>query len=184
MDARTLAARTEIGDVIRLACHVLDRHRWELMADVFHDDGTVRYSYRDNVQPYREWVVNAQIVMSAFPCTLHQIGNMLIDIDGDTAWSETYVTATHRVPPTAPKDSFWLGRNDDYDGVGTGRYVDHFECRDGIWKIVQRVAFIEWRHDRPANDGDLSKVPSEFRGHWGNADPSRSTVAWRLDRLK
>lgn len=181
---RTLAARAEIKDVIHLCCHILDRHRWDLMADVFHDDATVRYSYRANVQSYQEWVANARMIMSEFPHTLHQVGNMLIDINGDIAWSETYVTATHLVPPSAPVDSFWSGRNEPYVGIGGGRYVDRFEYRNAAWKIAARETFIEYRHDQPVHDGDLARVPAEFRGHWGDADVSRPVVARRLERVR
>lgn len=181
---RRLAARAEIKDVIHLCCHILDRHRWDLMSDVFHDDATIRYSYRANVQSCQEWVANARIIMSEFPHTLHQVGNMLIEIDGNTAWSEAYVTATHLVPPSAPVDSFWCGRDEPYEGVGGGRYVDRFEYRNAAWKIAARETFIEFRHDRPVVQGDLASVPAEYRGHWGDADMSRSVVAHRLERFR
>ena len=64
-DLAALAARAEISDVICRFCHAVDRHRWALMAHVFHDDATVKYSFRAVVQPYAEWVAKARATMAA-----------------------------------------------------------------------------------------------------------------------
>jgi hypothetical protein len=114
--------------------------------------------------------------------THHQTGNMLIRVEGDTAWAETYVTAFHAVPTTAPPGTFWGGRDEPYEGVAGGRYVDRLERRDGRWKIAERQTLVEWRHDQPVRDGALSRTPPQFRGQRGDADVSRPVVAALLDR--
>jgi hypothetical protein len=175
-----LAARAEIADVVNRFCHAVDRHRWELMDTVFHEDGTTRFL--DNVRPWREMVANGRVSLGELPVTHHQTGNMLITVDGDVAHAETYVTAFHRVPTTAPRNYFWDGRDEAYEGVAGGRYVDRFERRDGRWRIAERQTLVEWRHDQPVREGTLDQTPAQFRGQRGDADVSRPVVAALLDR--
>jgi hypothetical protein len=182
-DAQTLerlAARAEIADVVNRFCHIVDRHRWELMDTVFHEDGTTRFL--DAVRHWPDMVAGGRVMLGALSGTHHQTGNMLIEIDGDTAWAETYVTAFHAVPPDAPPVGFWDGRAEAYEGVAGGRYVDRLERRDGRWKIAERQTLVEWRHDQPVNEGSLGQTPAQFRGQRGDADVSRPVVAALLDR--
>jgi len=182
-DAQTLdllAARAEIADVVNRFCHMVDRHRWELMDSVFHDDATSRFL--DSVRSMDEVRASGRAMLGPLTGTHHQTGNMLIRVDGDTAWAETYVTAFHAVPTTAPPGTFWGGRDEPYEGVAGGRYVDRLERRDGRWKIAERQTLVEWRHDQPVRDGALSQTPPQFRGQRGDADVSRPVVAALLDR--
>jgi len=182
-DAQTLdllAARAEIADVVNRFCHMVDRHRWELMDSVFHDDATSRFL--DSVRSMDEVRASGQTMLGPLTGTHHQTGNMLIRVEGDTAWAETYVTAFHAVPTTAPPGTFWGGRDEPYEGVAGGRYVDRLERRDGRWKIAERQTLVEWRHDQPVRDGALSRTPPQFRGQRGDADVSRPVVAALLDR--
>ena len=182
-DAATLellAARAEIADVVNRFCHVVDRHRWELMDTVFHEDGMTRFL--DLVRTWPQMVENGKAMLGALTGTHHQTGNMLIRVEGDVAYAETYVTAFHAVPPSAPRAGFWDGRDEAYEGVAGGRYVDRLERRDGRWKIAERQTLVEWRNDRPVREGPLGQTPQQFRGQRGDADVSRPVVAALLDR--
>jgi hypothetical protein len=180
-DIAELAARAEIADAVNRFCHAVDRHRWELMDEVFHEDATSRFL--DKVRPWREMVDGARVSMGALGATHHQTGNMLIALEGETAHVETYVTAYHRVPSGAPA-GFWDGREDEYEGIAGGRYVDRFERRDGRWKIAERQTLVEWRNDQPLREGSLSRTPGQIRGQRGDADASRPVVAALLDAAK
>jgi hypothetical protein len=175
-----LAARAEIADVINRFAHMVDRHQWDLVDDVFHKDATSRFL--DSVRTIDEFLANGRNLLGPLTATLHQTGNMLIRVEGDTAWAETYVTAFHAVPTTAPAGAFWGGREEPYEGIGAGRYVDRLEKRDGRWKIAERQTLVEWRHDQPVRDGGLGGVPAQFRGQRGDADVARPVVAPLLDR--
>jgi hypothetical protein len=182
-DAQTLellAARAEIADVVNRFCHMVDRHRWELIDTVFHNDGTSRFL--DAIRTIPQMEASGRTTLGPLTATHHQTGNMLIKVDDDVAWAETYVTAFHAVPTTAPSGAFWGGRDEPYEGVAGGRYVDRLERRDGRWKIAERQTLVEWRHDQPVRDGALSQVPAQFRGQRGDADVSRPVVAALLDR--
>lgn len=173
-----LAARAEIADVVNRFCHAVDRRQWSLMDHVFHRDATSRFL--DKVRTVQEMVEGARVTFEQLGPTHHQTGNMLVALAGDTARVETYVTAYHRVPPSATHP-FWDGRAEPYEGVAGGRYVDRFERREGRWKIAERQTLVEWRHDAPVREGSLAQTPLAFRGQAGDADVSRPVVAALLD---
>lgn len=63
--------------------------------------------------------------------THHALLQTTIDLDGDTAHSETYYQ--------------FVGRNRDESlWVAGGRYVDRMERRDDVWRIALRTNVIEW----------------------------------------
>jgi len=59
----------------------------------------------------------------------HQITNILIELDGDAAASESYVTVALRTKPDAGKATQIEAR---------GRYADRWSRRDGRWAIDHR----------------------------------------------
>jgi hypothetical protein len=63
--------------------------------------------------------------------TLHCLSTMNCDINGDVAHAETY----HIYCARTLDDSTW---------AATGRYVDQFERRDGVWGLVFRHISVEW----------------------------------------
>lgn len=65
----------------------------------------------------------------------HNITNISVEIDGNTAHAESYYLLS-----AVKKDgSAWLGG---------GRYVDRHEKRDGRWAISARMRTSEWNLDR------------------------------------
>lgn len=65
---------------------------------------------------------------------MHVVSNERIVLEGDAAWSETYIVSCQAIQ--------------DGEGVQTrlraGRYLDRFERRDGEWKLTQRTFVDEW----------------------------------------
>lgn len=60
----------------------------------------------------------------------HHISNISIEVDGDRAFSECYYFAHHRrvkADGSGEEDAFF-----------EGRYLDDFERRAGVWKIIRR----------------------------------------------
>jgi hypothetical protein len=67
--------------------------------------------------------------------TMHHVGNMLVEVRGDTASAETYAVAYHSGEPL--HDLRW--------NYAAGiRYVDRFERREREWRIADRVTVLEW----------------------------------------
>lgn len=167
------AWRFEIMDVIHRYCHAVDRRRWSLMGSVFHPDAT--YKFFSIEGSWSDFVAQARALIDPIGVTHHQVSNITIRFDGDTAWSETYLRAFHQVPPDYPP---WTVFSLPAGGVILigGRYVDRFERRNGEWRIAHRHGLLDWRQDHVEIDGGLCATPAEWRGRHGDADPSRPVV--------
>src|SRR5262249_59948693 len=79
--------------------------------------------------------------MERYASTLHFVGNVVIEIGGDTASSETYAIAYHRL-----KDAPRLR-------VVAVRYCDTLVRRDGRWLIARRGAHRAWERMEEVADG-------------------------------
>ena len=125
-----LVAKQAITEMIYTYCRALDRMDLELAHTVWHPDGTADYGasmFQGTGAGFIDWVWVQHAAMFAHS---HQITNVLIEVDGDRAGSEAYVTAALR-----------LAADDDGQAVeivSRGRYVDTWSRRDGRWAIDHR----------------------------------------------
>ena len=105
----------------------------ELTLACWHADGTCDYGtlYAGLASAWVDWVWPIHEKMER---TKHTIQNILIEIDGDKASAESYFIAYLRVQQEDGLE----------DIIFAGRYVDNFECRDGLWKIAHRRAIYDW----------------------------------------
>ncbi len=169
-----LAARAAIADVLALYCHAIDRGRWTLLDQLFHDEAT--YSFGPIDGSWREFVAIARSMIDPLIVTHHQLGQTTYLIDGSRASTETYMTSTHRIPADAAPGGAFPGRGEIYEAVIAGRYVDQFECRDGEWRITRREGIIDWRRDLPLPDG------TALSQSLGPADPA-ATIPFASTRV-
>jgi ketosteroid isomerase-like protein len=126
-----LVAKQAITEVIYTYCRALDRMDLELAHTVWHPDGTADYGvsmFQGTGAGFIDWVWVQHAGMFSHS---HQITNILIDIDvdGDRAGSEAYVTAALRLPADGDQAVEILSR---------GRYVDTWSRRGGRWAIDHR----------------------------------------------
>ena len=61
-------------------------------------------------------------------------------IKGDVAFGEIYFQAFHRVIMSGMEKDLFV----------SGRYVDRYERRGGVWKIVSRVYVMDWNRNVPS----------------------------------
>jgi hypothetical protein len=159
----TLAARQEIADVILRYARGIDRLDFDLVRSCYHPDA---YDDHGNIKgDVDTFIAGARKFLQTCDATMHFMGNMLIEIDGDRARAETYAVAYHRftVADGSGKDDVW--------GI---RYVDRFEQRAGAWKIAYRVVAQEWRRVDPIPAG---RVRNFGTGLWGTRD-GNDAIDW------
>lgn len=137
-ELRRLLDKDQIRDVLYTYCRGIDRCDEALVRSVYHpgasdDHGTFTGSAED----FATWVIP---LLREFSATMHTLGNILIELDGDAAHVESYFHAYHRVPRPAG----------DRDLVVAGRYIDRFERRAEVWKIAVRTVVLEWSRSEPA----------------------------------
>jgi hypothetical protein len=131
MDERALTAllaKQEITEAIYRYCRAMDRIDDALGYSVWHDDAVADYGamFQGTGHGFIDFVHTAH---QQLPVHSHQVANILIEVDGDQATSESYVTATFSLA--------------DDQGVmrvasSTGRYIDRWAKRDGRWAIAHR----------------------------------------------
>jgi hypothetical protein len=125
-----LVAKQAITEVIYMYCRALDRMDWDAALTVWHADGTADYGthmYQGTGPGFVEWVWAQHAAMMGHS---HQITNVLIEVDGDRAASEAYVTAALRLEADRNAQATEI--------VSRGRYVDTWSRREGRWAIDHR----------------------------------------------
>lgn len=130
---RSLLDEREIREVLLRYCRGVDRCDAGLIASCYHDDAVDDHGnwFLDgpDVAPY---VISR--VKPGSSVDMHFVGNMLIEVQGDLAFAESYLLAF---------------RVSDKDGAAYHqsralRYIDRFERRQGIWRISERVVADDW----------------------------------------
>jgi hypothetical protein len=148
--SRRLADRQAITDLIHLYCRSVDRLDVPLGHSIWHADGHADYG-ASVYQGDGRGVIDH--ICAQHRHTLghsHQISNILIELDGDWAGSESYHFATLRVAAAGgvKQISVW------------GRYLDTWSRRDGRWGLAHRLTvrdFDEIREVTPLADHDVGR---------------------------
>lgn len=128
-EMKIIIAKDKIKDTLYKYCRGVDRCDLELLRscywpDSFDDHGRF---FSGNGYEFCEKIIP---VLKQIESTTHSVGNFLIDVDGDRAFSECQWSIVHR----------FREPNCLLDWHHQGRYLNIFECRDGEWKIkVHRI---------------------------------------------
>lgn len=145
MDPRlqSLLDHQEIADVCRRYCRGIDRRQFNIVRNCYHPDGTDDHGdYRGGIDGFIEHVT---VETAKWERTLHFLGNILIEVEGDRARAETYALAFHRRAARADRPA--------RDFTAAIRYIDDFERRAGEWRIFTRVCVVEWTRTDPVGAG-------------------------------
>jgi hypothetical protein len=145
-----LADRQAITDLIHQYCRAVDRLDVPLGRAIFHEDGYADYGadvYQGNGRDVIDRICKQHQHLLYHS---HNATNILIELDGDRAASETYVVAALR-----------MRRNDKLVQIDLwGRYVDQWSKRGGLWGIDKRISirdFDEIREVTPMKEHDRGK---------------------------
>lgn len=128
-----LLDRQQITEMIYRYCRAVDRLDHQLGYSIWHNDGFADYG--EIYQGDGRGVID--LICEHHLHTLyhsHQVSNILIDLGGDKAGSETYVTANLRikVEERVQQMTIW------------SRYIDQWSRREGRWGIDKRTAVIDF----------------------------------------
>lgn len=143
-DVRYLKDRQEILDVIVRESRGRDRHDVELIASCYWPEGADEHGAAPVPAPQYPGWANAGHAR-AFGMNQHNLANHTCEIDGDTAYCETYVVGT------------MLSHDAQTCTMAAGRYMDQLERRGGKWRILWRRSTVEtamqgsaaWLHEPP-----------------------------------
>ena len=131
-----------------------------LHRSVFWDDARTDYGiFKGDADGF---VAFAQGALTPHKSNQHLIGQVRIDLEGDTGFGEVYFIAYHRI----------VENGEDKDLIIAGRYVDRYERRGGVWKIAFRSELVDWARTDPAADDWLKRSTESLLGARGAADLS------------
>lgn len=126
--------RHEIHQVLLRYARGLDRLDNALARSCYWDDAIEDHGHF--VGTPDDFIPWADGTTLAFESTQHAVMNHFCDLQGDEAFCETYY---HFSGVTAEGPNF----------MSTGRYIDHFQKRNGEWRIANRVTIVEGTYDVP-----------------------------------
>jgi 3-phenylpropionate/cinnamic acid dioxygenase small subunit len=174
VSADQACARFEILDCIHLYCHAVDRRRWDLMGEVFHEDATYKFfSIEGN---WRAFVGAAKALIDPMPQTHHQVSNTLIRFaENGVAFAETYLRAYHIIDADYPADTFLSCPGGGAVWV-SGRYIDRFQLKGAKWRISHRDGLVDWVRRQGGVGSGLEGFRPDWCGRTGPDDPSSIVV--------
>jgi hypothetical protein len=164
--------REEIRDLSRRYMRGLDRLDLDLLGSVFADDARVDYGFFQGSA--RDFVDFAHAALKDHLANHHLIGQMLVILDGDHAVGEIYFQAFHRI----------MEQGDEKDLFISGRYVDRYVKRDGVWKIAFRSEVNDWSRTDPATDTFFQANAATLRGARAPDDYSTRFFSTQSDLLR
>lgn len=126
-----LKDRSEIHQCLMAYSRAVDRLDRDLLLSVYHPDAVDDHGvFVGSPVEFADWVIDmhTRTHLSHQHCQF----NCTIDLDGDTAHTETYY--------------MFIGMNREGDPLTMtgGRYLDRLEKRAGRWAIAERICLRDW----------------------------------------
>lgn len=156
-----VADRQAITEQIYRYCRAMDRIDHALGYSVWHEGGTADYGPDIFQGTGRSFVDHVCIQHAATLAHSHQMSNIVIELDGDVAGSESAVTANLRIEREGAlmQITVW------------SRYVDSWSKRGGRWAIDHRIAINDFDEIRA-----VKPLRTTMRGSRDRSDPSYTVL--------
>lgn len=156
LDPADVATHLELQRLAWLYCHAVDRGDMALLRSLYHDDAVDEHGdmFSGTADELVAWLPRMLAVVDVLR---HEITNMLFVVDGDRAQGELLSTAYHRTG--------------DREVVLGGRYLDTYERRAGVWRILHRSLVTDTVVQRAASEGSGFIGKGVARGAGDGSDP-------------
>ncbi len=162
VDEEGILTKQACLDTLMRYARGVDRCDLELVRSAYHVDAYDDHGgYQGDVDGFLAWL--EPTVMNAFDCTMHKLGNCLIEIDpssgGRRAFAETYAVAHHVQARSEVASDLIMGV----------RYLDRLEDRGDGFRIAERRMCFEW--ERSLEIGSQTPYAGFTRGRRDGSDP-------------
>lgn len=152
MTVEELLAKQEIAELSGTYMRGLDRLDRTLLRSVFHDDARTDYGFfQGGPDAFVEMAHNA---LKDHAANHHMLGQINVTLRGEVAFGEVYFQAFHRIEADGQARDLFI----------SGRYVDRYERRGGVWKIAFRAEVNDWSRNDPASDSYFQSNLKSLRG--------------------
>jgi hypothetical protein len=151
--------REAITDQIYRYCRAMDRMDHALGYSIWHEDGLADYGADVFQGTGRDFVDHVCDQHRSLLHHSHQMSNIIIELDGDAAGSESCVTATLR-----------MQRGDALMQMMVwSRYIDTWSKRAGRWALDKRIAVRDF--------DEIREVTAMYNHDWGKRDRTDPSYA-------
>jgi ketosteroid isomerase-like protein len=144
----SLLDKQAIHEVMMRYCRGVDRQDAELLRSTYWpdawDDHGLFSGLRDD---FVAWVI--PFLRDSFSTVIHTIGNELVELDGDIAFSESYFSGYYEL----------VHEGRPHTRMSCGRYIDRFERREGEWRIARRTVVNDWGRLDPLDITTPRSIP-------------------------
>ncbi len=169
-----LADRAEIQDCLARYATAVDRGDWSGVRATYHADAVDQHGeYHGGIDGFIEWLDQR---FAGVDNAMHFMGNCLIEFAAaDFAFVETYfVSRRLRLPTPAEAARLGLTQVDTVCREVWGRYLDHFERREGSWKVARRQVVVETAYTSIALGGKRDPAAAVNWASRDGKDPARA----------
>ena len=133
-DLQRLIDRQEIADLCVRYTFALDTRDWALLASCF-TDAPVFVHPGGRLAGIEPILTRSRGALESLDASQHLLGNVVAEVDGDTARATSYFQAQHVRAGTPGGDTYIIA----------GSYTDTLTRTAGGWKIAERVQAYLWR---------------------------------------
>lgn len=144
-------------------CRAVDRGDFATLRELYHPDAVDDHG-EISTGSVDEFLKTLEASRPHIRSMQHNVTTANFVIEGDLAEGEIYTIATH---------TFGAGHR-DVDVIIGGRYLDKYEKRHDIWKILERTIVTDWAHVNDPSSVDFSHpiTRGTLKGSPGADDPS------------
>ena len=135
-----------LHELVQNYCRAVDRRDYALLESVYHPDSIDDHSpmFKGSGPEFVRWIPSS---VEKFELTQHIIANASFVVDGTIAEGECYIVAYH------------LSKNEPQrETIAHGRYLDRYEKRDGVWRILYRKIVYDWSEARPYDKALFARI--------------------------
>ena len=152
--------REAITDLIYRYARAMDRMDAAQGKAIWHADGTADYGdvFIGKGQDFIDFVNTQHAGLLKHS---HQMTNIILEVDGHCAGSETYYTTALRMTRGEQENEIRVW----------GRYIDRWSKREGRWGIDHRIALRDFDDIRP-----VTPISNDMRGRRDRDDPSYAVL--------
>tara|TARA_R110002124_G_scaffold68091_9_gene184659 strand:+ start:2153 stop:2602 length:450 start_codon:yes stop_codon:yes gene_type:complete len=130
IDLQTLLDERDIIRGLSRFARILDNKQWDELSEVFAEDLSFDYGAGGEQSGIVALRANMTQFLDICGPTQHLIGSILVDVNGDEAFSRAYVQARHQA----------VGGSGGPVFDTNGEYIDRWARRPEGWRIIRRDA--------------------------------------------